>query len=122
MIPQPTMPSTSIREPDQLFGGGAVNEDVYAERSPIVDEQVIDETSDPARETPILLPQGPPMTDPKPIVSQDTTQSRQQNSPQSSPSVRKSTRIRKPNIKYNAEDFELSSINGKLKGRKNKYT
>lgn len=121
MIPQPTMPSTSVREPDKLFGGGGVNEDVYVEQSPIIDEQVIDKNNDPACETSILLPQGHMVTDPEPIVSQDTTQVRQQDNPQSSPSVRKSTRIRKPNTKYNAEDFELSSIHGKLKGRKNKY-
>ena len=121
MIPQPTMPSTSVREPNRLFGGGAVNEDMRVEQSPIVDEKVIVENSDPVCETPTLSPQGSTVIDPEPTIPQDTTQVTQQDSPQTSPGVRRSTRIRRPNVKYNTEDFELSSIHCQSKGKKNKY-
>ena len=87
MMPQPTVPSTSIREPNGLLGGGARNEDTRVEQPPIVGN------SDSVR-------QGPMVTSPEPSVSQDTTQVRQQDSPQTSPGVRRSTRIRKPNVKY----------------------
>ena len=127
MIPQPTMPSTSIREPNILLGGGMRNEEMRVEQPPIVG------ISDSVRQGPIVtgpepivgnsdpVRQGPMVTDPEPSVSQDTTQVWQQESPQTSPGVRRSTRIRKPNVKYNTEDFELSSIRGQLRGRKNKY-
>ena len=84
-----------------------------------VEQPSIFGNSDPVCETPILSSQDPMVTGPEPSVSQDTAQVRQQDSPQTSPGVRRSTRIRRPNVKYSTEDFELSSIRGQLRGRKN---
>ena len=123
MMPQPTMPSTSIREPNSLLGGGARNEDTRGEQPPIVGN------SDSVKQGPMVTGPEPivensdpvMVTGPGPNASQDTTQVRQQDSPQTSPSVRRSTRIRKPNVKYSTKDFELSSIRGQIRGRKNRH-
>ena len=126
MIPQPTMPSTSSRHPEELFGGGIVNEDRSVGGAPRVGGKAADRNIEPVVEPSTMTPLAPQVTDPgpEPNVSQDTamvreplTQVGQHASPLSSPGVRKSNRIRKPNVRYNTEDFELSGIH--IKERRN---
>ena len=103
-----------------------MDEDRSVRGAPRVGGKAADRNIEPVVEPSTMTSLAPQVTDPgpEPNVSQDTamvreplTQVGQHASPLSSPSVRKSNRIRKPNVRYNTEDFELSGIH--IKKRRN---